>query len=539
MPPITFIDMRDREKAERSRLETLLDDLKDRKARDKGLPKSQDDLLEQTEKKLKQEIVDPLFTCIQTLLASTTQNQVPDHKEGRLPQRGGDFSEVEEMLIASYGLLSLDHADPGNARRFPSAFTRALGEYTTDAPLFDRVLDVLCASDDINQKGQLSTSQVAGVFRALRANGTQHDDFNLGLKVRATLAKIGASDDGETTSVVDIDPIDFEAFSDLQIVRDNLLAMQGLYHTAMAEEMQLFRAAEIVLEHWHLGKIVVTRGTAGDRFYNYWRKSSDRFSEIERRSLYARAFGLPGGPAEGQANGEFKRLWVRFLSAVSSFARQSQVDNLLRTNVPAGVSQELVRQTGRDLAANLSVRGYGGLYHSSIDLQNEVKEIFDLLNDEEVRLAYGARDPIQVIEQAVTIEGGSIVNTTQKRISANSGSIVIRWLANHADQLSSIGSGGILSMQTIRNPLPRANGETAQKCPTDADLVNAVEQWLAVNGIGDAYIEEQAQAAEPPRELSRPVAIPPELRSMIPDIPLPMSAGAGNGARHGNGYAHR
>jgi len=596
--PFVFIDMWDRDARDRERLEALKADLEQREKEQGGLPRDQQILLKKTKDQLefhkldngqltekqkrkdklesnkpnlsdaeKRElaeliellatatVLDPLFSGVRSQLISL--NAIPEkdreqrpfiHKAGVLPsQRKAEpdatLSSQETKLIPVFGLLQLDNVDPNNPR-FPAAVPVAMGEYARGTDpiskenLFDRVLAELVADGDISQKGELRSEHVAAVFRSLRDDGVLPSNSLLPLKVRTALAKIGAGADGAANSTVDIDLPDLENEADRQIVADNLKALQALYFAAMLEEMRFFQAIDIALEQWQLGMIVLSRGAAGARFYDYWRKTSDRFSELERRSLYSRAFGIPGGEAaQGTPNREFKDLWLRFLSAVSSVARQYQVDNLLRANVPAGVSQELVRQTGRDLATNLSLHGYGMAYFAATELQAQINEIKDLLSHEEVKSAYGARDMFQVIEQIVLLAGGGVVNSIQKRVSANAGSIIIRWLADRADKLSGIGFGEILNIQAIRNPLPRVNGDKPTTKPTDADLVNAVEQWLAVNGIQDATIEEQAQAAEPPRITTRPIQVPDFAREMLGDLPIPMSAGAGNGRGNGNGHS--
>jgi hypothetical protein len=542
MPAIKFIDMRDREKSERARLETLKADLELRKKQNGGaLPDDQERQLKDIKNQLKDNVVDPLYKALDSQLTRLNV-KVDDHDEGKLRSQlagAAPLTDDEIKLTAVFGLLQLDNADPSNLRRFPSAVTRALGEYSAATDLvakenlFDRVLEELREDGDIVQDGELRASQVAAVFRTLFAEGVQPTDSLLPLKVRTTLARIGAGADGGANAIVEIDLPDLETEADRQIVSDNLKALQAIYFSAMLEEMRFFQAMDVALEQWQLGMIVLSRGAAGNKFYQYWRKTPDRFSELERRSLYSRAFGIPGGEAvQGSPNREFKDLWLRFLSAVSSVARQFQVDNLLRSNIPVSVSQELVRQTGRDLATNLSLHGYGMAYFAATELQTQINEIKDLLSDDEVKSAYGARDMFQVIEQIILLSGGGVVNSIQKRVSANAGSVIIRWLADHSEQLAGIGYGEILSIQAIRNPLPRTAGDKPTTKPTDADLVNAVEQWIAVNGIQDATIEQQAQAAEPPRITSRPIQVPDIARDLLGDLPIPMSANTGNGRQH-------
>lgn len=549
--PIVFTDLRDRDEKERNRLGALQAELELRLAENNGkLPADKQKLLDETIAKLRQPVVDPLFLNVQRHLRSLNVN-VADHSKGRLPSQQAavpaaagnpaqglaPLTDDEVRLVAVYGLVSLDSVDPANPR-FGEVIPVAMGELTRAEALFDRLMAILVDGGHINQGGELSTVQVANVYRTLRGQGASATDSLLPLKVRTALARIGGGDD-TASFATEIDLPNLEEHADRLIHADNLKALQAIYFAAMLEEMKFFQAMDLALEQWQLGMIVLTRGSAGTRFYEYWRKSNDRFSEIERRSLYARAFGIPGGDAvQGTPNREFKDLWLRFLSAVSAFARQIEVDNLLRSSFPAGVSQELVRQTGRDLATNLSLHGYGMAYFAATELQQQINEVRDLLSDADVRASYGARDMFQVIEQIVLMSGGGITNSIQKRVSAQSGAVIIRWLANNADKLSGIDFGDVIDRRAIRNPLPRTPGDKPTTNPSDSDLVNAVEQWLAVNGVQDSTIQEQAQAAEPPRSPTRPYPIPQMARDLIGDIdlPMPMAASAGNGRGGGAGY---
>src|SRR5262249_41916518 len=151
------------------------------------------------------------------------------------------------------------------------------------------------------------------------------------------------------------------------------------------------------------GMLPLGKGNAGNTLYDYWKRSINRMTETERHNLYSRTFGFPGGDATaGTPNREFNDLWLRFVSAVSSFARQVTVENLLRTNIPIPVSQQQVKKAARDLGQNLSLHGYGIGYFAATELQNQIKEIITLLSDPDIRQAYGARDMWQVIDQVAS-----------------------------------------------------------------------------------------------------------------------------------------
>src|SRR5262249_11431585 len=156
-----------------------------------------------------------------------------------------------------------------------------------------------------------------------------------------------------------IDLPDLEAKTDYSIVEDNIRALQPIYFSAMFEELKVFQVREKLAELFQNGILPIKRGHAGDALYNYWKDTAKRMSESERRSFYARTLGIPGGDDGGMPNREFSDLWLRFVSAVSSYVRQSNVDQLLRAAVAAPISDQTVRKAGRDLAVNLSLHGYG------------------------------------------------------------------------------------------------------------------------------------------------------------------------------------
>ena len=121
-------------------------------------------------------------------------------------------------------------------------------------------------------------------------------------------------------------------------------------------------------------------------------------------------------------NREFNDLLLRFVSSVSSFVRQNNVDDLLRTRIAGAISQQQVRKSARDLANNLSLHGYGMAYFMATELQKQVKDVIKLLSDPDIRQSYGARDMWQVIDQVAALELGGARNSLRYRTMAASGS---------------------------------------------------------------------------------------------------------------------
>ena len=580
--PIVFVDLREQDLIQKTRLESEQSELQQRKHRNGGnLPddlekrlKAISDVLKKAEDRNpaanpNDKVLDPTFRRLRAKLRELTSSNVGEHVGGQFPTQlqapPVDLTEEEKTLAAIYGLLESDGilntyderldnqqllvaavnrlagrpqaALPAAVLRFDESISKALGEYTAHQALFRTVLQVLVNDGDISQDQQYQADQWVRVVRALKNDRIPANDPLLPLKVRIALGKVAGASAGIPSSTMAIDLPLLDDRAGVEITKDILEGVQPWIFSMPLEEMGFFNAMDMALEDWQNGLIVLGRGPAGDRFYNYWRESHNRLSELERRTFYARLFGIPGGAASQQlVNKDFKSLWIRFLAAVSRFYRQIQVDSLLQSSIPVAVSQEQVRQSGRDLAANLCVNAHGFTPYAGLELQQQIEEIITALSADEVKRNYGAGDMFQVIEQVLSSRGVAIGNTVQKRVSANSGAIIVRWLAENGLKLSSAALGEVLDIQSLRNPMPRLPGTKATTTPTDYDLVNAVEQWLAVNGIQEQYIEEQAQAMRAAAH-DRP-AVPNAGHRTRPDRPTcrcRWPPAAGNGGRPGNG----
>jgi hypothetical protein len=547
---IVFIDMVKREEEERKRLAARKDVLEERKRKRGRLEDElQAELTEINEKlsaKNAKIVWDPLFRAVSKNL-SITGRPVRDHDGGKFPSQvptpPGPLTDSEQALAAAYGILQLDnHLNPGARfkpngrgtptevivvldlhRRFADDLALAHGEYNGDQALFDNVLPILVEEGDKRARSRgdaVDSEEWAAVVRTLRDRGVAADDIHLAAEVRSALTGRGGIDDGVPPSTIDIDLPVLEDFADVEIVADNLKAMQALYFSAMLEDLRLFQVVDKLVDLFQQGQLPLGKGKAGDSLYVYWRKAVDRLSEVERRNLYGRAFGFPGGePTLGTPNREFHDLWLRFVSAVSSFQRQLTVDDLLRSSIPVTVSVEQVRKSGRDLAANLSLHGYGVAYFAATELQSQIKDAITLLSDPEIRNAYGARDMWQVIDQVATLELGGARNSVRYRTMATAGAIIIRWLADRSDLLASSSRAPLIDPDVLREGAPvRPIGTKPTTNPNDRDLVDACEQWLAVTGTPDARVEEYSQPSEAPMLTSRPIQIPSVARDLLESV---------------------
>jgi hypothetical protein len=160
-----------------------------------------------------------------------------------------------------------------------------------------------------------------------------------------------------------------------------------------------------------------------------------------------------------------------------------------------------VRRAARALAANASAYGGGPVSAAAQRLAADVRRLTEILGDRELRQAFGARDAWQVIEQLIeqmsARELGGARNTARvrsHRTLSEAGSRILGWLADHAQALSSAGNAAPGGAQT------------------DADLVDAVEQWLAASSVSDDAVDELSQPRESPTLVSPPIALPSIVR---------------------------
>jgi len=257
--------------------------------------------------------------------------------------------------------------------------------------------------------------------------------------------------------------------------------------------------------------------------------------EDERQSFYAMTLGLPTGQPGVAVNIEFQDLWLRFVSSVSSLVRESRVDQLLRSTLPASINQQQVKKAARDLGMNMSSRGYGMVFYAAADLQKQINEIITLLSDKEMKAAFGARDMWGVIDQIAQTELGGARNSSKYRMLATSGAIITAWMAKNVNRMLDP-TMPMIDLRSVENPPSRLRGQTAVTTPTDYDLVNACEMWLADSAMGEDRVEQMSQPRESPSQTSRPIQIPSVARDLLEGAGLG-SLGMGMAA-NGNGRAN-
>lgn len=283
------------------------------------------------------------------------------------------------------------------------------------------------------------------------------------------------------------------------IVAANLRALQPIYFAAILEEARGFEVVERLVGLFANGTLPLGHERTGAMLYKYWKGDYKRLTPEQRRAVYARAFGQPGGDADTMANREFNELWLRFISIVGMYSAELQA---LPPEERSVTADEVV-VSGRELAVNLSMYGDGLAWFAAADFKAEVQQAMELLASAELQIAFGAKSPWEVIYNVAATELGAALNVSRAHVRAESGMIILRWLANRRARLLRPRSANILKHEEICEARTAASlNKNPTLYPTDFDLVTACEQWLGVTGTQEADLK----ATPPPEESATPVA---------------------------------
>jgi hypothetical protein len=414
--------------------------------------------------------------------------------------------------------------DDNNRRSlFNQTVEAADADFRTNAPLYAATLARLI---QVSQSPQINVTDWAKVVAVLVSQGITSGNPQLNTWIDRALDTAQNVGKDAPPSQIDINLPDLEqAVSNFEIISENIFALQPAYFCSMLEELKVFQVVEKLVELFQNGVLPVVKGTAGNLLFVWWKNAALRVSESERRGFYARSLGFPGGDADSP-NREFKDLFMRFVSAVSSFVRQNTLDNILRSNIPGAISQQQVRKSARDLATNISAHGYGIAYPMATELQKEINDVMTILKNDEIQNAYGAKDMWQLVDQVAGLELGGAKNSVKYRTMAAAGATVFAWLANRSQLLASNSYVPILDITQLQ--LPPSYSTTPTTKPSDFDLVGACDQWLAVTGTQEDSVEQAAQPVEAPVMPSRPIQIPSIARDMLESVGVPAMAYSAN-----------
>jgi hypothetical protein len=295
---------------------------------------------------------------------------------------------------------------------------------------------------------------------------------------------------------------DLDGSVDVEIRHNNLRAVQAIYFAYALEELRVYQVVERIAELFRQGLLPLGRARA-DALMQYTR-GGVRITEGERRVLYKRVLGVPGGSRDDvAANRDFLSLWLRFIVAVSSYTREH---GRARIAWPPSAANARVRKSARALVVNLSAHA-GILIEAATErLVEQERQLFAILADAEVQRVFGARDRWHVID-IVGRELGGARNVARYRAQAEAGSRILQWLGDHAGALrDDAGLAGVA-----------AEGDSA-------DLIDAAELWLAASGLQDDAIESYSTPIESPT-MSEPVDLPAIAQELLAAVGVEAPAG--------------
>ncbi|MEZ5426052.1 MAG: hypothetical protein R2747_07300 [Pyrinomonadaceae bacterium] len=318
---------------------------------------------------------------------------------------------------------------------------------------------------------------------------------------------------------LELPPLVGDGGTDAEIIPDNIKAVSMVYASYQLDVgMRMIDVVDRINEIFHNGQLPIGFDSGGRAIDDYNWSAEDRMNAVARRMHYSRVLGMAGGDVskEVQPNVQFDSLFMRFLSSLAEYDRQQRISDIVERARPRNLTSEYVRKSGRDLAANLSLYGWASTHFAARRLRQHIEAALDILKQPSVQKSYGATNLYQVIERVASLEFNSTPNIVKSRTMAEAGKQIIDLVAKYSNVWTK-SDGQPLFSETI-------NGEQVAGDIEDGDrdrFLSLTQQWLAVNGIKDAQVDQYAE---------------PEISSYAPSIPsfggfngaMPKTNGSGN-----------
>lgn len=349
MNRILLVDLSERELKARRALESQAQRLKNLSERRDGAgltPDQEADLERFVELLDSDSPVDEFYQVVASTYTQRSWQQMLESDEGEGDyilkhglfgsQRGvptpSALGEKEQEIAGICGLLQLDNIVDAKRANFRRKVAEAQGEYRENRELFDAVFARLNGKFVVRLQSQIDKMQVgAEIIGCIRPDqsissrskrGTKNGPSTEGLipasgdlvnaiSARSVAAvvrrlaedRVSANDPwlnsridngfdlqtgvvgGAPASAIEIMLPDLEESVDVEIVKENLHAMQAHYFAFMLEEMRLFQVVEKIVDLFRQGLLPLGRGKAGDYLYKYYKTASTRITESERRDI--------------------------------------------------------------------------------------------------------------------------------------------------------------------------------------------------------------------------------------------------------------
>jgi hypothetical protein len=454
---------------------------------------------------------------------------------GAFPQQASPTqANIDAVVI---GMLLLDEQFNFTAPTFPESVRRAWeetldkhkdfkGDEVTNVTVYNEVANFIVATRVVGSATTVDIFYQEFAFASRHAIQNVRDNPPPGESFR-TQVKIGLERyvaGRPALESLELPPLTGEDGGDVEIEPENIRAVALLYAAVNLEEMRMFHVVDRITEIFNNGQLPVGFDAGGRALDTYYFDREDRLNEAERRMIYSRVLGTPGGmiSKEVQPNTQFDALWIRFLSSLAEFDRQQRVDEIIATRTvrPQNLTGEYVRKAGRDLAANVSLYGWGGTHFAARRLNGQIATSLDILNQPSIQKAYGVTNPYQLIERVASAEFGVTPNIVRLRTMADAGNRILNIVAKYSNIWTRSNGVPLFEERTL-DQLGRPTTSPGDITLADRDeLMNQTQFWLAVNGIKDDQVDKLSQPEQARYEPSIPT-----FAGMLPGV----NGGAGNG----------
>jgi hypothetical protein len=316
-------------------------------------------------------------------------------------------------------------------------------------------------------------------------------DRNFGARVQAAYLAYASGAVGDE----DLELPDLESDTDTEIVPENIQATGMFYAAYQLEQAKLFQVLDIVSDLYDDGLIPIVFDEAGQALDDYRFTVDFRVSEAKRASYYARLFGMKGADVTKgvQPNTQFDNLILRFMSTVAEYERVLDLAQAWNQNNngtrPGSITSEHVRKAGRELAANLSLYGWGSAHTISRRLNAHIKQALGILGLTQVQQSFGATNVWQTVERVCQQELKMTPNIVKFRTMADAGKKVLDIIARNPDVWKKADTD--IATALGADPTKPLDNSTDW-----GKLVNNARFWLTVSGVTDNTLDKMSQPVD-------------------------------------------
>jgi hypothetical protein len=431
----------------------------------RGLPSDLTDDDAAKQKKKQSDYIDAVETHLKSVIGVDPADNVLSAVVGKLLRRGqfnAASSSFHEAVVSAHRELTAQYDARGNKKLTGIEVVDAIvGELGKKDVAYQQLAFIL--DETLVTLGTITTTDASFTNRVERA----YLDYASG-------------DLGN-------DPLDIprlDQTSDGDIIPENMLAVGKMYAAYQLEQLRLFAVVDRITELWLQGLLPIGNDSGGRLLNQFWWDRENRLSEAARMVHYGRLFGAKGVDVskEVQAHSQFDTLMVRFMTNVSQYKRLTEMQVVSSDpGQSRSLMSENVRKTGRELAANLSLYGWGATHYDSSRIAAHVKASFDIIKDLQVEKAFAATTPAQVIERVSQQEFGITPAILKLQTMADAGQAIIKIIAANPQAFVDPASGEI---------------NVALGQATFDELSRQSLAWLSVNGLTTDQLSKLSQPIE-------------------------------------------